>query len=149
MLAIAGVFPPMYVDGRYTTDEPKNGSQPFLHVANTLATNLGRMPVATLGDNSIGQVCCARASLQRTALASDRKQITVCSHEHSLQVHNFEMQHHVPADDLFDSMQTLLKVFSVFSLLYPIFVMFISFAPPPSSEQRDQLFHRRRARHAR
>lgn len=55
MLAIAGIVPPSYLDGRYTTDEPKNGSRPFDEIKNTLSSNLGRMPVAKIQDQSIGQ----------------------------------------------------------------------------------------------
>eukprot|EP01032_Pedospumella_encystans_P029749 gene29749-33585_t len=44
LLAVAGKFPPMdYVDGRFSA--PTTG----------LEVNLGRMPVATIGDHSIGQ----------------------------------------------------------------------------------------------
>eukprot|EP00035_Acanthoeca_spectabilis_P020844 m.434857 g.434857 ORF g.434857 m.434857 type:complete len:296 (+) comp17779_c0_seq1:76-963(+) len=57
MLAIAGVFPPRYIDGRYTPDASNNkhGFLPMESIENTLAANHGRMPVVNVGGEAIGQ----------------------------------------------------------------------------------------------
>eukprot|EP00036_Acanthoecidae_sp_10tr_P008790 CAMPEP_0182915366 /NCGR_PEP_ID=MMETSP0105_2-20130417/283_1 /TAXON_ID=81532 ORGANISM="Acanthoeca-like sp., Strain 10tr" /NCGR_SAMPLE_ID=MMETSP0105_2 /ASSEMBLY_ACC=CAM_ASM_000205 /LENGTH=293 /DNA_ID=CAMNT_0025052225 /DNA_START=36 /DNA_END=917 /DNA_ORIENTATION=+ len=56
MLAIAGIFPDQYTDGRYTTDEePKHSARHINEVASTFSWNLGRMPCIDVGAQSVGQ----------------------------------------------------------------------------------------------
>mmetsp|Transcript_99517 Transcript_99517/g.138226 ORF Transcript_99517/g.138226 Transcript_99517/m.138226 type:complete len:295 (+) Transcript_99517:13-897(+) len=56
MLAINGVFPGQYTDGRYTTEVPNaHGFLPMKSVESTLSANLGRMPVCEVGGQSVGQ----------------------------------------------------------------------------------------------
>lgn len=56
LLAIAGKFPGDYVDGRYTTDTAKNPTaQEYSKIQDSLTMNLGRMPLLTVADESIGQ----------------------------------------------------------------------------------------------
>jgi len=57
LLALAGMFPSSdYVDGRYTTDDPPTPpAQSISLIEDKLAANLGRMPVLTVGNDSVGQ----------------------------------------------------------------------------------------------
>lgn len=56
MLAFRGLFPNSgYADRRYTTDPPKGVEEAFSDVSNKCAANLGRLPLLTIGKDSVGQ----------------------------------------------------------------------------------------------
>jgi hypothetical protein len=56
MLALSGLFPGAYIDGRYTTDNPPTGGAGAMsEVADKLSWNLGRMPLVKGEDGEVGQ----------------------------------------------------------------------------------------------
>eukprot|EP00041_Stephanoeca_diplocostata_P007565 m.108002 g.108002 ORF g.108002 m.108002 type:complete len:291 (+) comp16940_c0_seq2:105-977(+) len=56
MLAIAGKFPGDYKDRRFTTDKPDGSGVEHMDVMNeAMAANLGRLPIARVGEDSVGQ----------------------------------------------------------------------------------------------
>lgn len=54
-LAYAGQFPGDYADSRYTTDSPSRSVKAMAEIGDKCGANLGRLPLCTVGDESIGQ----------------------------------------------------------------------------------------------